>query len=66
MFKNVNERHNIECRENRREYRILPYAYIYITGSRKKEIPRVLGRYTYKIVRKEIHNVICKTKVTEN
>jgi len=66
MFKNTNKRSNIECRENRKQCRTLPHAYICITGSRKKGIPRVLGGSTYKIVGKEIYNAVCKPKVTEN
>jgi len=59
MFKNTNKRSNIKCKT-------LSHTYIYITGFRKKWIPRILGRSTYKIVEKEVHSAICKTQVFEN
>jgi len=58
MFKNMNKRSNIKYREDRRQCRTLPHAYICVTGSKKKGIPRVLDGSTYKIVRKEVHNTV--------
>jgi len=66
MLKNVNKRSNIQCRKNKEQCRTLPHTYICIIDSREKQVSRILGGSTYKIIRKKVNNTICKAKVSEN
>jgi len=62
----MNKRINIKCRKNKRQCRTLPHTYIYIIDFREKQVPRILDRSTYKIIRKKVNNTVCKAKVSEN
>ena len=62
----MNKRYNIKYWKNRRKYRILSHAYICITSNREKLFSEVLNWSIYKIVGKEVHNVVWKSKVSRN